>query len=317
MPLPVYRLPDLNPVTAALIRGPLCATVGLEMDMREKSVGSGRAVPGDAGPLHQKQPLSGHTILLTREYTSDYAPLGDLGARIIAFPTIMIAPPESFGDADLAISRLATYDWLVITSANAFNCFLGRVRDRGLDVGILAGMRICAIGSRTAETVRRAGLRIDLVPASFSAEGLVEAFLSLPGGRTGLSGLRLLLPRAEKARDLFPEKVRAVGGLIDTPAVYRAVRPEGLEGRAAWIVSKGGVTISTFTSGATFSNFVALAGGEALAFLRRTAISVIGPVTAKAVERAGLPVAIMPAVATIPAMVEAIIGWAGNSIKRK
>ena len=75
-------------------------------------------------------------------------------------------------------------------------------------------------------------------------------------------------------------------------------------------MAEGRISIATFTSGATFHNFLEMAGEGSAALLREVAIAVIGPVTKKAVEDAGLKVSIMATRATIPSMVEDIVRWA-------
>ncbi len=89
---------------------------------------------------YEQKPLFGHRVLITREYTLDYEPLEELGAEVFEFPTVRIIPPESFDEADRAIGQLRTYNWLVITSANAFTCFMERLLEKGLDVRDLKGM---------------------------------------------------------------------------------------------------------------------------------------------------------------------------------
>lgn len=259
---------------------------------------------------YEEKPLFGHRVLITREYTPEYEPLAELGAEIFEFPTLRIAPPKSFAELDRAIETISTYHWLVITSGNAFEYFMGRLLEKGGDIRDLKGLKICAIGSRTAEAVARYGMRVDMVPGEFSAEGLVKAF-SRQGGE-GLRGLKVLLPRADKARDLFPERARSLGGFIDTPTVYRAVRPEKHAKRLQRFMSEGRISLATFTSGATFNNFLAILGEDGRTLLKDVTIAVIGPVTKKAVEKAGLKVHITPRTATISAMVEAIIAWASR-----
>jgi uroporphyrinogen III methyltransferase/synthase len=127
-----------------------------------------------------------------------------------------------------------------------------------------------------------------------------------------LKGIRFLLPRAEVAREIFPEKVRELGGVIDVPVTYRAVKPEYHGKRMRRFLKEGRITIATFTSAATFNNFMEIMGEDSDELLRNVAIAVIGPVTAKAVHKAGLKVAIMPEEATVEAMVEEIKRWAGN-----
>jgi uroporphyrinogen III methyltransferase/synthase len=129
-----------------------------------------------------------------------------------------------------------------------------------------------------------------------------------------LSGLRFLLPRAEKAREIFPDKIRELGGEIDVPAAYRAIKPEYYGKRLRRFLKEGRITIATFTSAATFNNLLEIMGDETEGLLKGVTIAAIGPITAKAVEKAGLSVSIMPATATIDAMVEEIIKW---SEKRK
>jgi uroporphyrinogen III methyltransferase / synthase len=257
---------------------------------------------------YEKKPLFGHRILVTREYTPEYTPLEDMGAEIFEFPTIRIEPPEDYEELDAAIGRISGYQWLVFTSANGFRHFLDRYLETGHDIRDLKGLRICAVGVKTAEAVRQWGMAVDLVPEQYHAEGLTRAFAALAAGGS-LQGVRILLPRAESARELFPDEIRAAGGEIDTPPVYRAVKPEKHGKRLKRFLFEGRISIATFTSGATFTNFVDMVGSEALPFLQKVAIAAIGPITKKTIEKAGLSVAIMPEEATIEGMVAAIVRW--------
>ena len=121
------------------------------------------------------------------------------------------------------------------------------------------------------------------------------------------------MPRAEVAREVFPQKVRELGGEIDTPAAYRAIKPEKHGKRLKRFLKEGRISVATFTSAATFNNFIDIMGEDAINVLKDVTIAVIGPVTAKAIERAGLKVSIMPKEATIKAMVDEIIQWATKS----
>jgi uroporphyrinogen III methyltransferase/synthase len=150
-----------------------------------------------------------------------------------------------------------------------------------------------------------------LIPDEFSSEGLIKLVEVLKSSRTqGLKGMRFLLPRAEKAREVFPEKVRELGGHIDLPVAYRSIKPELHGKRLRRFLREGRISIATFTSAATFNNFMEIMGEKANELLQGVAIAVIGPVTAKAIEKAGLKVDIMPKEATIEALVEEIINWA-------
>ncbi len=269
---------------------------------------------------YEAKPLFGQRILVTREHSGGFAELEELGAEVLQFSTIELVPPESWADLDRAIDQIESYDWLIFTSANGVKFFFARLFEKGVDIRRLAGIKICAIGTKTAAAVNTFGIMVDLVPDEFNAEGLIEAFVKQEarskehGARKEkegvLSGMSILLPRAEKAREVFPEQVRALGGSIDVPATYRAVKPEHHGKRLKRFLKEGRVTIATFTSAATLTNFREIMGDDADDLLKNVAIAVIGPVTAKAAETAGLQVHIMPKEATIEAMVEEIKRWA-------
>jgi uroporphyrinogen III methyltransferase/synthase len=262
---------------------------------------------------YEDKPMFGQRILVTREHSTGFEPLEDLGAEILEFPTIEVVPPESYEDLDSAIGRMGTYDWIIFTSSNGVRHFLGRFFELERDIRDLKGLRICAIGHKTAREVGKYGMKVDLVPDEFRAEGLIDSFIREAGSRSGatppllLKGMRFLLPRAEVARELFPGRVRELGGEIDVPAAYRAIKPELHGKRLKRFLKEGRVTIATFTSAATFNNFIEIMGQEWQDLLRGVSIAVIGPVTAKAIEKAGLKVEIMPAEATVEAMVSEII----------
>ncbi|BCB95969.1 uroporphyrinogen III methyltransferase [Dissulfurispira thermophila] len=257
---------------------------------------------------YENKPLFGQRILITREYTKDYEPLEDLGAEVFEFPTIEIVPPESYKELDESIDKIETYNWIIFTSINGFKYFMQRLLDKNRDIRDLRGIKICAIGTKTAEAIRNYGVKVDIIPEEFNAEGLIKAF-SLQTSDFNLKGLKILLPRAEVAREVFPEKVRELGGEIDTPTAYRAIKPEKHGKRLKRFLKEGRISIATFTSAATFNNFIEIIGEDAIEILKDVTIAVIGPVTAKAIEKAGLKVSIMPKEATIRAMVDKIIQW--------
>ena len=264
---------------------------------------------------YENKPLFGHRVLVTREHAQGFEPLAELGAEILEFPTVEIVPPESYQELDHAIDRIESYNWLIFTSRNGVKFFFERFFQKERDIRDLKGIKICSIGTKTAKEVKKFGLKVDLIPDEFRAEGLIEAFTHEYRGKNRgkvLKNIRFLFPRAEKAREIFPEKVRELGGEIDVPVTYRTMKPESKGKRLRRFLRAGKISIATFTSGATFHNFMEIVGKDAEEMLKGVAIAVIGPVTAKAVEKAGLHAAIMPREATIEAMVDEIIIWTGT-----
>ena len=102
--------------------------------------------------------------------------------------------------------------------------FFKRFFEKDRDIRDLKGINICAIGTKTAAEVNTNGIKVDLVPDEFRAEGLVELFEKFQGSKgKGLKGLRFLFPRAEKAREIFRDRVRELGGESDVPVAYGAI----------------------------------------------------------------------------------------------
>lgn len=277
---------------------------------------------------YEKKPLFGHRVLVTREHPEGFERLEELGAEIIEFPTIEIAPPSSYADLDLSINNIDGYNWLIFTSRNGVKYFFKRFFEKDRDIRDLKGIKLCAIGIKTAEELRKYGLKVDLIPEEYRAEGLIETFIKLYHEQKAFSqstikedstkqastkpfkGIRFLMPRAEVAREIFPEKIKELGGDIDVPVTYRTVKPELHGKRLRRFLKEGRISIATFTSASTFNNFLEIMGEDASSLLKGVNIAAIGPVTAHAIEKAGLKVSIMPKHSTIEAMVEEIIKWA-------
>ncbi len=263
-------------------------------------------------PVRTARPLDGVRVLVTRprhQAGETCRLLEERGARTVCMPTIEIVDnPEAEPLLDQALARQSraapSYDYLVLTSANGVGP-LGRALERQqLDARVFAGITVCAIGPGTARALQRIGLRADLVPEDHRAEGLVDAL-----GGEEISGKRVLLPRAEVARDLLPRELVARGADVDLIPVYRAEVPPAA--RTRWgleAVDRRAVDVLTFTSASTATNFAQVLCGEGAVRRRCSGLLVvaIGPVTRDACERAGLAVDLMPERYTLTAMVDAL-----------
>jgi len=253
------------------------------------------------------RPLFGKRVLMTRakEQAGELAGLlAAYGAEPLEAPTIRIVPPADWAPVDQAISDIGTYNQVIFTSVNGVARFMTRLRENGLDARCLAGRQVCCIGPRTAQELETFGVKADVVPADYQAEGVIEAL-----GRHDVKGVRILIPRAEVARELLPDELRARGAHVDVVPVYRTVIPQ--EGGEEWrrLLAEGQVHLVTFTSSSTVRNFVTMVGGadHATRLLRTVMVAAIGPITAKTAEELGLTVSIMPGENTIPAMVDAMV----------
>ena len=256
-------------------------------------------VVGDVAALDlswfEARPLFGRSIVVTRarEQASELrARLEALGAEVIELPAIDIEP------VDFALPELSAYDWIVFTSVNGVRAFFERGIDvAGLDARALASLRVAAIGPGTARDLRARGVRADLVPERFVAESLLDAFPAPTGGG------RVLLARAEQARDVLPEGLTERGYTVDVLAVYRTTRAAP-DPAALARVQSGAVDAVTFTSSSTVDNFCATVG--TVPGPQPLVVS-IGPVTSATVVGHGLRVDAEATEHTIDGVVAALL----------
>ncbi len=248
----------------------------------------------------ERRPLFGRSVVVTRArpQASELATaLRAAGAEVVEAPVISIVDPTD-GGAGLAeaLAGVDRYDWLVLTSPNG----AARVCDRLRDGRDLAGVRIGAIGPGTARVLAERGLVADLVPPRFVAESLLEVFPDPPPG-----GGRILLARAEQARDVLPDGWRRRGWEVDVVAAYRT-DPARPDDAARDRVSSADVV--TFTSSSTVERFLDAFGPAAVPAV----VACIGPVTAATAEARGLTVDLVADEHTIPGLVDALRRWAGT-----
>jgi uroporphyrinogen III methyltransferase/synthase len=249
-------------------------------------------------------PLFGRRIAITR--TREQASvlreeLTALGAEVIEVPTIEIRDPASWERLDSAIGRLEEFDYLLVTSANGVRNFLRRLEACGRDVRDLKGLIIGAIGPATAAEFAKTGVKVDIVPRAYVAEGLLEAL-----GNRDLSGKAFLIPRAKVARDVVSRVLTEKGGRVEVVEAYETVVPELPPGELPRLLTPPPDAI-TFTSSSTASNFARLAGENNVSeLLRGVAIASIGPITSQTIRKLGLAVTIEAEESTITGLVRAI-----------
>ena len=266
--------------------------------------------PARATPL----PLDGVRVVVTRakaQAAEMAARLEALGAETIAVPTIAIAPPEDPGPLEAACDRIGTFDWVVFTSVNAVARVAEHLAAAPAGVRGRERPRLCAVGAVTAEALAGHGLRVDLVPDEYRAEGVLRALRE----QGDMTGVRVLLPRGNLARDLLPAELGRAGAEVTAVTAYRTV-PAELDGEGPDVrgMLRGRrVDVVTFTSGSSVRNFArALGERQAADLLRHVEVACIGPVTAEAATRLDIATTVMPAESTVPALLEAIVERLGN-----
>jgi uroporphyrinogen III methyltransferase/synthase len=261
------------------------------------------------------RPLAGRTVVITRAAEQSAAlsrPFEELGAVVVLLPVIRVIGPSDWAPVDRAIAALDSYDWVVLTSTNGVDAFIDRLSVAGRSIDALAAAKVAAVGSATAAHLEQLGIETSLVPGIFRAEGVVAAFEAIGTG----SGRRILIPRAEEAREVLPDDLRALGFEVDVVPTYRIATAE-VDAEALRPLAGHHADAVVFASGGTARRFVEVLGNAGLdphTVLEGVLLASIGPVTTEALVRLGLRADIEAAEATSAALVEAVVaGLSGRS----
>lgn len=260
----------------------------------------------------ENRPLLGKRIVITRarEQASDLVNhLTDLGAECLEIPTIQVIPPDDFESLDTAIENLSTYDWLIFTSVNGVNTFFDRLFAKGMDVRSLHHLQTAVIGPATSERLFNFGIKSDIIPESYRAESVVEAF-----DKIDTKDKKILLPRAAQARPILPVELSRMGAVVDEIIAYRT---KAVYDNADFLLKQlkeRKIDIITFTSSSTVKNFHALIPPKDLkSLMENVTIASIGPITADTARVLGFDVHITAELFTIPGLCEAILKYYHSS----
>jgi uroporphyrinogen III methyltransferase / synthase len=262
-----------------------------------------------AGMPQPSLPLQGRRILITRsvsQATDFRLGLEAQGATVLEMAALEIVPPSTWEPLDQAIAQLATFDWLILTSANGVQFFMERLQAQGKDARALAGVKIAVVGRKTAASLQQWGLSPDFIPPNYIADALVETFprteSSSPEsshpespGLDRLDGLRCLFPRVESGgREVLVQALTEKGaGIVEVPA-YQSRCPQVAEAEVLTAIAQRAIDVITFASSKTVDHFWEILGRSPLppcsfrdwpSALRDVKIASIGPQTSQTCQR--------------------------------
>jgi len=252
------------------------------------------------------RPLFGKRVLVTRareQASSAAALLRERGAEPIVLPTIELHPPPDPGAVESAIARLGEYAWVAFTSANGVERAWDAIVRSGRDARALGGARLAAIGPATASALLAHGLRADVTAKEFKGEGLAAEMLGAMGATPGA---KVLILRAQEAREVLPDTLRAAGCHVDVVAVYETRAPSDAAAGLRALVEGGRLDAVLFTSSSTVDNLCDLVGEGVTKLLEPFRIASIGPVTTATARSRGLRVDVTAAEYTLPGLVRAL-----------
>ena len=254
----------------------------------------------------ENKPLFGWRVLVPR--TKEQA--GSLSARLRSYgaipeevPTISVEPPRNPQQMDKAVRGLVEgrYEWIAFTSVNAVKAVKEKFEEYGLDARAFSGLKIAAVGEKTAACLSEWGLRADLVPSGEqSARGLLEDWPEYDEVLDPIN--RVFLPRADIATETLVAGLLELGWEVDDVTAYRTVRAAPPPAPVREAIKSGKFDAVVFTSSSTVRNLVGIAGKPHAS----TVIAVIGPATAKTAEEHGLRVDVLAAQPSVEDLVDAL-----------
>jgi uroporphyrinogen-III synthase len=215
--------------------------------------------------------------------------LEEAGAAAVADPMLAVEPTGATPREDA--------DYTVLTSKTGAELVAG--------ADWTPGGAVCAIGEATAAALRAAGYAVDLVPETYSSDGLVAA---LSGD---VDGTRVEVARSDHGSAVLLEGLDAAGAYVHETVLYRLVRPEGA-GRSAALAAAGELDAALFTSSLTVEHFLDAAAergvrAAAVEGLADAVVGAIGEPTADTARAAGIDVDVVPSAAAFEALARAAL----------
>lgn len=244
---------------------------------------------------YENRPLFGRRIVVTRAQPQAAGLAAELhrrGAEALELPVIAFEPPYDLDRLAQAAAEVGSYDWLVLTSPTGVVRFF----DQLPDARSLGGVKVAAIGPGTAAALAERNVVADLVPEQYVAESLLEALSDEVG--SDWPG-RVLIPRAETARNVLPDGLAAAGWDVDVVPAYRTVAPAPDPDAAALVAD---AEVITFTSSSTVTNFVDSYGADIVPEV----VATIGPITSETARSLGLEVAVEASEHTVDGLITAL-----------
>ncbi|WP_323793749.1 uroporphyrinogen-III synthase [Nocardioides sp.] len=275
-------------------------------------------VVGDVVGLREKlswfetKPLFGWRVLVPR--TKDQAASLSIGLRGYGavpeeVPTISVEPPRNPLQMDKAVRGLVEgrYEWIAFTSVNAVKAVREKFEEYGLDARAFSGLKIAAVGDKTAAAIAAWGLRADLMPSGEqSAAGLLEDWPEYDDVLDPIN--RVFLPRADIATETLVAGLVDLGWECDDVTAYRTVRATPPPAPTRDAIKSGKFDAVVFTSSSTVRNLVGIAGKPHPS----TVIAVIGPATAKTAEEHGLRVDVLSPKPDVDELVSALAAFGAS-----
>lgn len=221
-----------------------------------------------------------------------------LGGEAFLAPTLYLKPVNTESLKEL-VARKDELDWIVFTSPTTI------VSLNKFYPGFIENLncKLAVIGNKTGKLAEKQGVKVDLMPDDFTAEGLVEEF-----SKRGIINKTIGIPRTASARPTLPEGLEKLGNKVILAEAYKSLFPMD-ESKVKELILKienKEINAITFTSPLTVENFFKIAENKdkLSQLLNDNLLTVsIGPITGKVLDNYNIT-HIYPDTYTVPDMME-------------
>lgn len=259
------------------------------------------------GAAVKKGTLSNKRIVVTRsgEQADAFKLLCEKeGAEVLTIPLIKVSPAVDPQVSEEVFQEIATYEWIIFTSANGVKYFFEEFFRRFQDIRCFGGMRIACVGESTARAVKPFYLSVELIPEIQNADSLADALIA----SDSLDSANVLVVTGNLNREELVERLDKEGrAIVDTFQVYKTEKADLSAVSDVQAFKEKGADIITFASPSAVDSFVSQAKALALSEkAQRPAACSIGPVTSEAMRKVGMPVDLEAKEQSLSGMLQAI-----------
>ncbi|MBD1371797.1 uroporphyrinogen-III synthase [Hazenella sp. IB182357] len=256
----------------------------------------------------EKKPLNGQRILITRDQKQSNAlsqKIESLGGKPLILPLIRIVKASDLSKLDRALEHIEAYKWIIFTSVNAVIYFFQYVIEGGLNHSRFQNVKWVAVGAKTKATMERYGVEIDICPAEFQAEAVIQELQFHVNNGDGV-----LFPCSSLARRTIPNQLTKMGCQVTEVIMYQTLTETENAEQIIGLLSEDQIDMITLTSPSTARSLVQLVQAKASHLwekLQQIPIACIGPVTAEALNKLGLVGEFHTSKYTIEGLVDTLI----------
>jgi len=251
-----------------------------------------------------RKTLFGKNIVVTRDSAgnADFAnKIIDRGGNPLEFATIRIEPRTDSNEFLQALAKFSEYDWIIFTSGNGVTTFFDALDSMGKDARAFGFAKVAAIGSKTAESLARFGLKADFVPDVFTGRELGRQLLAF----ANLHEKKVLLLRSAIASNELVEALTEGGARVDDVPVYTAAEVKSDASSLVEALGEGTIDWVTFASPSSVDGFFRQIPVGAVNS-SRVKVASIGPVTSGRLAELGVKVDVTATEYTIDGLLDSI-----------